>query len=90
MMTWTDEDAGEIVDVDDAAHRAHVRRLVYGSRVVTYWPEEPEPMAGAGGGGPRAPYPDAPTRFEWLLIALAWTFAAAIFGVLVAALGYEW
>jgi hypothetical protein len=84
MMTWTDEDAGEIVDVDD---RAHVRRLVYGSRVVTYWPEEPEPVGQSGGKGGGD---ERPTRFEWLLIALAWTFAAAIFGVLVAALGYEW
>lgn len=96
MTVWADEneggetwtfpagDAGELVETDD---RAHVRKLVYGSRVVTVWPYEPEPVRESGGkrGGD-----ERPTPFDWLLIAGCWAFAAAVFGLLMMALGYDW
>jgi len=85
--TWTFPagDAGELVDTDD---RAHIRRLVYGSRVVIYPPDEPEPAQGAAGG--KSGRPRFATWWEWLLIGLAWAFAIALVGVMFFAAGYGW
>jgi len=83
IWTFPAGDAGELVDTDD---RAHVRKLVYGSRVVIYHPDEPEPRSSAGGKG-RRPFA---TWWEWLLIGLAWAAAIVIVGTMFFSAGYGW